>query len=121
MSQIEELHGRITAAMARISTALATLSEKDGGSSELAAALEEEKLANAQLEERLHKRGTESPEERKTRLVSVREELGSVDLYDYVVINDVVEQAVSECRAILTARRCRLRDRMPLLRREWNL
>ncbi|WP_425045486.1 hypothetical protein [Primorskyibacter sp. S87] len=69
MSQIEDLQSRITAAMERISTGLDVLSEQSanmltddsGGAaegdaenfSEVAAALEEEKLANAQLEERL--------------------------------------------------------------------
>lgn len=57
MSQIEELQSRITAAMARIGSGVELLSQQGGGSAEaeraLAEALEEEKLANAQLEERL--------------------------------------------------------------------
>ncbi|WP_417676303.1 hypothetical protein [Pseudodonghicola sp.] len=57
MSQIEELEGRITAAMARISVGLGALAERAGSQAVaeagLAEALEEEKLANAQLEERL--------------------------------------------------------------------
>lgn len=55
MSQIDELQGRITAAMERISRGLALLEEKTAAapSEDVAAALEEEKLANAQLEERI--------------------------------------------------------------------
>lgn len=57
MSQIEELHSRITAAMERIGAGVATLGEQSGAglapAAETIAALEEEKLANAQLEERL--------------------------------------------------------------------
>ena len=54
MSQIEELQSRITAAMERIGNGLEALSEKSGGAgAEIVSALEEEKLANAQLEERL--------------------------------------------------------------------
>ncbi len=56
MSQIEELQGRIIAAMERIGTGVSAMAERqlaalpDPG---LAQALEEEQLANAQLEERL--------------------------------------------------------------------
>lgn len=58
MSQIEELQSRITAAMERISAGVVNLSvpqvvEQDGENEDLASALEDEKIANAQLEERL--------------------------------------------------------------------
>lgn len=57
MSQIQELEGRITAAMARISVGLGALAQQAGAremaGSALSQALNEEKLANAQLEERL--------------------------------------------------------------------
>jgi chromosome segregation ATPase len=64
MSQIEELQGRITAAMERIGTGLEALEAAQaaaqaaalanaGPDPEMVARLEEEKLANAQLEERL--------------------------------------------------------------------
>ena len=57
MSQIEELQARLTAAMDRISagveTALAAGAQAAEPDAELATALEEERLVNAQLEERL--------------------------------------------------------------------
>jgi len=57
MSNIEELNSRIMAALDKIGNGVSTLAEKakepGGPSPELEAALEEEKLANAQLEERL--------------------------------------------------------------------
>lgn len=57
MSQIEELQSRITAAMGRIGTGLETLATASAASAEpdpeVLAQLEDEKLANAQLEERL--------------------------------------------------------------------
>lgn len=56
MSQIEELQGRITAAMARIdagASALAARSQASEPSPDLVQALEDERSANAQLEERL--------------------------------------------------------------------
>ncbi len=55
MSQIEELQSRISAALERIGAGVTALDgQGDGGAAEaLAAQLDEEKLANAQLEERL--------------------------------------------------------------------
>lgn len=57
MSQIDELQGRLAAAMERIGTGLETLANKSAETAaadpDVVTALEEEKLANAQLEERL--------------------------------------------------------------------
>lgn len=55
MSEIEELQGRIAAAMDRIGAGIETLGATGGADSqsELTARLDEEKLVNAQLEERL--------------------------------------------------------------------
>jgi predicted nucleic acid-binding Zn-ribbon protein len=57
MSQIDELQGRITSAMARISQGLEALPQGEVADPEdlarVKSELEEEKLANAQLEERL--------------------------------------------------------------------
>ncbi len=56
MSQIEELHGRITAAMERIGVGVSAMAEREITAAPdpmLAQALEEEQLANAQLQERL--------------------------------------------------------------------
>lgn len=55
MSQIEELQSRITAAMERIGAGVAALNAQDGAdaAAELNTRLDEERLANAQLEERL--------------------------------------------------------------------
>ena len=56
MSQLDELEGRITAAMERIQAGLGALSVQDPGAaadSDLAEALEEERLVTSQLEERL--------------------------------------------------------------------
>ncbi len=55
------------------------------------------------LLERLAKRHTESPEGIAERLVSARQEISNMDMYKYVIVNDVVEQATAELRAILVA------------------
>lgn len=55
MNQIEELQSRITAAMDRIGTGLGALAaaQDEAGQDDLTQALDDEKIANAQLEERL--------------------------------------------------------------------
>jgi guanylate kinase len=56
-----------------------------------------------ELEHRLRQRGTETDEVIRGRLQTARKELLQAVHYDYVVINDSVESAVEQIRAILTA------------------
>lgn len=60
---------------------------------------------------RLRGRGTEGDEEIRRRLAAARDELAAVDEFDYVVVNDVLEDAVEELEAILRAEERRI-DRM---------
>lgn len=53
------------------------------------------------LEKRLKKRGTERPGEIKKRLNIARREMAQAKRYDYVVINDSVENAVSRLKSIV--------------------
>ena len=55
------------------------------------------------LKDRLVGRGTETQESIDKRTATALEELRSLPDYDYMVINDVVEEAVGEMEAILTA------------------
>lgn len=57
------------------------------------------------LEERLAGRGTESPEDIKKRLVWVDTELGFLPRYDYVVINNNLDDTVNSIECILEAER----------------
>ena len=59
------------------------------------------------LAERLHARGTESPEEIGDRLQIAEREMQMLDLFDYLVINDDFDAAVAELRAIIVAERIR--------------
>lgn len=61
-----------------------------------------------ELKNRIKKRGTESEEEIIKRFKSAYEELNYVSRYNYVVINDSVEQAVEKIRAIIVAEKCRV-------------
>ncbi|MBE5039783.1 guanylate kinase [Ructibacterium gallinarum] len=56
------------------------------------------------LHERLTGRGTESPEEISRRIAAADQELAQQSKYDYVVINDVLENAVQTVKDIIETR-----------------
>lgn len=55
------------------------------------------------LEKRLRGRGTENEETIQKRLQKAREEIPHAKDYDYIVYNDVLEDAVSDLQAIIKA------------------
>lgn len=57
------------------------------------------------LEDRLKKRATDHPEEINRRLVKAKEEMAQVGNYDYVVLNDKVNEAVDEIVGIIQRER----------------
>ncbi len=61
-----------------------------------------------ELERRLRARGTETEQQIKKRLKNARDELEALENYDYLVINDEVEEAVKEVESIRRAEKCRL-------------
>ncbi|MDI3538343.1 MAG: guanylate kinase [Bacillota bacterium] len=62
----------------------------------------------AELKARIIQRGTESEEERRRRLAKAESEIAMLRAYDYLVINDRVEQAVARVEAILMAEHARV-------------
>lgn len=64
-----------------------------------------------ELERRLTGRGTEDGEKIRSRLARGREEFAAARDFDYLVINDTVEHAAAEIRAIMTAEHCRPAER----------
>lgn len=72
----------------------------------------------AELERRLTDRGTDTPEKIQKRLLRAKVELQTAGSYDYFVVNDSVENAVRELRAILCAEHCRPGERMERLLNE---
>ncbi len=64
-----------------------------------------------ELERRLHGRESESEEVIQGRLARAKEEYRQIPEYDYLVINDVAEQAAEEICAILQAAACRVSQR----------
>ncbi len=53
-----------------------------------------------ELRHRLEGRGTESPEQLERRLAKAADELREKDKYDYVIVNDVLEEAVAKIREL---------------------
>ena len=64
---------------------------------------------------RLHSRGTDSEETIQQRLATARREVKEIVNYDYIVVNDTVDQAVGEILAILIAEGCRKERRLDLI------
>ena len=60
------------------------------------------------LEERLIKRQTESIEKIKVRLKKAKEEMNEINLFQYLVINDKLNEAVDNVISIIKAERCRI-------------
>ena len=65
-----------------------------------------------ELERRLTARGTDSPEKVQKRLLRAKVEWENAGHYDYFVINDTVDNAVAELRAIMLAEHCRPAERI---------
>lgn len=60
------------------------------------------------LSQRIHDRGTDSEEVIQKRLSQITRELALAHQYDYIIVNDVLDQAVRKTSAILEAERCKL-------------
>ena len=63
----------------------------------------------AELEIRLAGRSTESESVIATRLVNAKEEMKSIGQYDYVIVNDTVDEAVEVLKSIIIAERSKKR------------
>ena len=60
------------------------------------------------LSGRLHDRGTDTEEVIEKRLAQIKDELAMAHQYDYIVVNDILEDAVHKTCAILEAEKCKL-------------
>ena len=67
-----------------------------------------------EYEKRLRQRKTESDTDLKVRLGRVTEEIRSMLIFDYVVVNreDQLDAAVDQIKAIVTAEKCRVNPRI---------
>ena len=60
-----------------------------------------------ELKSRIENRGTETPETLERRLNAAKSEIEVGKKYQYVVINDTVDEAVKKIKAIITAELCK--------------
>ena len=67
------------------------------------------------LEKRLRKRGVDSEEDIKKRLKTAEEETHHYKTYNYIIINDNINEAVSQLKSIIFAERCRYPNFVPEL------
>ena len=64
-----------------------------------------------ELEKRLNKRDTEVIEKIRERIKQAKKEITYAPSYDYLVVNDNINKALSDILSIIKAERCRL-DRL---------
>ena len=57
---------------------------------------------------RLKKRGTDSKEKILERFHTAYKEINEVTKYNYVVVNDILEDAINKVEAIIKAEKCRV-------------
>ena len=69
----------------------------------------------AELERRLTERGTEVPEVIASRLARASVEAGSMDKYDYVLVNDKVEDCVETLRQLISSEHLRSQRNMDFI------
>lgn len=59
------------------------------------------------LEQRLSARGTETEQTIAARLTRARQEIQEADFYQYMIVNDKIDNAAAELNAVVTAAHCR--------------
>jgi guanylate kinase len=64
-----------------------------------------------ELERRLRWRLTESDESLRVRLETARQEMEQMPAFDYLVVNDTLDDAIQQLQAIISAEKCRLPPR----------
>lgn len=67
------------------------------------------------LKERLVNRKTDSDAQIQLRMKNALTELKQAEHYDYVIVNDTVDQAVADLEAIIRAERCRTQNNLEII------
>ena len=70
-----------------------------------------------ELRRRIEERGTESREDIELRLGKAVSEMNYLDRYEYYVVNEDLQGAVADVRAIMRAERCRVRKAEDILKK----
>lgn len=70
---------------------------------------------------RLANRGTDSRQEVEMRLGWAEKELQVWEMFDYLIVNDELKEAVEELRSVVVAQRCRKERRGQWVRSHWKV
>lgn len=73
------------------------------------------------LEQRLRGRGSDDDATIAKRMNNARKEMACIDAYDYVIVNDVLEEAAVSLRSIIVAERSRRRRSPQGLPLHWSV
>lgn len=73
-----------------------------------------------ELRNRFDKRGTETEEVIQMRMSKAAGEIAYIDRYDYFVINDVLQDAVSQVKAIMVSERQKINSRSEALLKKFK-
>jgi len=74
-----------------------------------------------ELERRLRGRGTETEEVIQGRLARAKEEARLADFYQYIIVNDNLDEAVKELDAVITAAKCSFDHRKNIVKEVFKL
>lgn len=64
-----------------------------------------------ELENRIYNRGTEGEDDIQVRLKNAKKELQEIENYDYLVVNDIVKEAVERLKSVIIANRCKITNK----------
>jgi len=73
------------------------------------------------LEARLRARATDEEAVIQSRIGQAQEEIRNSSFYDYLIINDRLEEAVAEAQSVIRAERCRPSVRFPQIKERFGL
>lgn len=74
-----------------------------------------------ELERRLVNRGTDSMEKIQARLKQAKSEIEKIENYDYIIVNDVLETAISEVISIIATQNYKYNKRINVLTEAYSL
>ena len=74
-----------------------------------------------ELERRLVNRGTDSIEKIQARLKQAKSEIEKIENYDYIIVNDVLETAISEVISIIATQNYKYNKRINVLTEAYSL
>ena len=73
------------------------------------------------LERRLRKRGTDDDATIRARMESAADDIKNCPWYDYIIVNDILEKAIDQVKAVIISRRCLTTRQLPGIRKLFDI